>query len=271
MHTSPVLGTHFVRFLHCSAILEHIMKDRDNKPGLPGFFWIVGAAVAGASVAVLVNPGDNQLKAVDTTRINTNKSSTPPFSSSEMQKVLQESGGPLSPIFYGIPNISRWEYLMRVNLLNYPNVDINQASTLMLIESRGNPDAESYGGALGLFQLLPSTFKDYTRQELLDPATNISLGISYLSGQLNENDGNFRAALASYNGGPAAGEWYRGLISRYQYDLDLVAASGPKGPWPTISAADAKASQVSQEAYWAGIYDDAKNGTHIYIDKFMGR
>lgn len=75
-------------------------------------------------------------------------------------------------------------------------------------ESSFDKDARSSAGALGLMQIMPSTFKDiqkalktdYTEDDLLDPAVNIRAGtyyLSYLYGQL----GNWETVHAAYNAG----------------------------------------------------------------------
>lgn len=69
-----------------------------------------------------------------------------------------------------------------------------------LYESNGNPSAISRTGAVGLLQLLPSTAQ-LTRQQLLDPTTNIDSGCKYLALQL-QKFGNYPHALGAYNAGP---------------------------------------------------------------------
>jgi soluble lytic murein transglycosylase len=84
-------------------------------------------------------------------------------------------------------------------------------------ESLYDPAAASSAGALGLMQLLPGTARIVarrvglpvpTRAQLLQPATNISLGSSYLADLLGRFDGDTALATASYNAGPnAARRW----------------------------------------------------------------
>jgi len=49
------------------------------------------------------------------------------------------------------------------------------------VESGYNQSAVGKHGELGLMQLLPSSFPEYTREQLLNPKNNIRLGIKYLS------------------------------------------------------------------------------------------
>ncbi|MDR1858114.1 MAG: lytic transglycosylase domain-containing protein [Treponema sp.] len=87
---------------------------------------------------------------------------------------------------------------------------------LIRTESAFDPSAVSRAGAVGLTQLMPATAEeasarirrrggpDYARDgegiDLLDPATNIHIGASYLA-YLNERTGDPLLALLAYNGG----------------------------------------------------------------------
>lgn len=77
-------------------------------------------------------------------------------------------------------------------------------------ESGFDPDARSSAGAVGLMQIMPSTFEWLTSREhlgenlpltkLTDPEVNIRYGTYYLR-YLYEKFGNWDTALAAYNGG----------------------------------------------------------------------
>lgn len=78
-------------------------------------------------------------------------------------------------------------------------------------ESAFIAEARSSAGAMGLMQLLPSTARETARrsglslpstQDLLQPAVNIPLGSRYLSGLMQQFDGNRILAAAAYNAGP---------------------------------------------------------------------
>lgn len=78
-------------------------------------------------------------------------------------------------------------------------------------ESLFMSDVRSSAGAIGLMQLIPSTGKQTARrarvpyrglQTLLDPESNIRLGVHYLGQMYNRFDQNQVLATAAYNAGP---------------------------------------------------------------------
>lgn len=78
-------------------------------------------------------------------------------------------------------------------------------------ESFFQPDAESFAGALGLTQVIPSTADEiagqldeegFTYADLLRPSVSLRFGAHYLGSQLELFEGDVPAALAAYNGGP---------------------------------------------------------------------
>jgi membrane-bound lytic murein transglycosylase F len=78
------------------------------------------------------------------------------------------------------------------------------------IEQESNGDyslVQSGSGALGLMQLMPSSFPSYSKLSLLDPETNIKIGTSFLRTCIdywqNEAvaDERYKFGLASYNAG----------------------------------------------------------------------
>jgi hypothetical protein len=75
-------------------------------------------------------------------------------------------------------------------------------------ESRFNPNARSYKGAMGLGQLMPGTAAGMGVSKPYDPVDNLIGAIRLLSGHLKkyEGQGNYQAALAlaAYNAGSGA-------------------------------------------------------------------
>lgn len=112
------------------------------------------------------------------------------------------------------------------------NIDRRYFMRLVAAESGWNAEAEHPDtGCLGLTQLNPLSFPDYTRQELLDPVRNLRLGAQYLAEQVDEFGGYFTAGVA-YVWGPQNVRWAKrryGLnwarhapVEAYDYSLGLM-------------------------------------------------
>lgn len=99
------------------------------------------------------------------------------------------------------------------------HVDADVIAIVALLESAGDPDAESPAGAVGLMQIMPATFARIARErgmsevspeKLRDPSVNVDFGAWYLAEQATafaaEEGGAAQVALASaaYNAGPKA-------------------------------------------------------------------
>ncbi|MBE3138611.1 MAG: tetratricopeptide repeat protein [Actinobacteria bacterium] len=93
------------------------------------------------------------------------------------------------------------------------NVDPLFMLAVIREESRFQPDAGSYAGALGLMQIIPNTGKGiasqlgisgFSNQMLLDPEMSIRMGSYYLSKQLESFNQNKYYACGAYNGGPGS-------------------------------------------------------------------
>ncbi len=78
-------------------------------------------------------------------------------------------------------------------------------------ESAFMVDVRSHAGALGLMQLMPATAREVAREiqsriripaDVLNPDTNLRLGITYLSGRYQQFNRNAVLATAAYNAGP---------------------------------------------------------------------
>lgn len=134
----------------------------------------------------------------------------------------------ISPVFtqevrYWQSKIMEWSRLY--------NLDPDIIATIMQIESCGNPDAASYAGAQGLFQVMPFHFD--SGEDMLDPDTNARRGMAFYNRQLEYTGWDIYLSFAGYNGG--------------------YAASGSSYPY--------WANETQRYYTWAkGIYDDAKTG-----------
>jgi soluble lytic murein transglycosylase-like protein len=88
-------------------------------------------------------------------------------------------------------------------------IDPELAFRLVRVESRFHPRARSRAGALGLMQLMPGTARGLdrsvrTEERILDPRTNLRLGLRYLRSLIRRYDGDLRLALVAYNRGENA-------------------------------------------------------------------
>jgi hypothetical protein len=82
------------------------------------------------------------------------------------------------------------------------NLDPSLLTSLINVESHGDPRAVSPAGAQGLAQLMPATGRSLGVTNPFDPAQSINGGAQYLRQGLDAT-GNQRDALRYYTGGPA--------------------------------------------------------------------
>lgn len=90
------------------------------------------------------------------------------------------------------------------------NLDPNLVYAVIKTESNFTERAESYKGALGLMQIMPSTaewiaeylgISGFSKETLLSPKINIEMGCWYLNNLSREFNGSLELILAAYNGG----------------------------------------------------------------------
>lgn len=68
-------------------------------------------------------------------------------------------------------------------------------------ESGFNPNAVSNAGAKGMFQLMDGTAHDMNVKDVFNPEQNIEGGVKYLAFLVKRYNGDYRKAVAAYNGG----------------------------------------------------------------------
>jgi len=120
---------------------------------------------------------------------------------------LLHADGVLLPTTRWPTRVDGWRSLISEKAHKY---QIPQAlvASIMAAESAGRPEAVSYAGALGLMQVMPGTAnylagRRMTREEVLDPSTNVDLGAKYLAELMERYSGNLVKVPAGYNAGSA--------------------------------------------------------------------
>jgi hypothetical protein len=101
------------------------------------------------------------------------------------------------PAFFS-PSVRYWE----PEILAWSEIwdlDPLLVTTVMQIESCGDPKAESPAGAQGLFQVMPFHFA--AGEKMQNPDINAQRGLAYLSESYQKSGGNIELTLAGYNGG----------------------------------------------------------------------
>lgn len=117
-------------------------------------------------------------------------------------------------------------------------IDPSIALKMAIQESGLNPKATSYVGAQGVMQIMPATWegirKAHPELRLTDPfdaQQNVKAGLTFFADLLKQYNGDYRLALAAYNGGGRAVEALREGRPFGETQAYLNAILGPtKGP-----------------------------------------
>lgn len=156
---------------------------------------------------------------------------------SGISKLMNKAPTQYLPVLF-TPQVLYWEAEL-YQWASEHGIDIRLAATVMQIESCGNPEASSWAGAIGLFQVMPYHFQ--AGEDGYKPAVNARRGLAYLKQALDIHQGDVRLALASYNAG-------------------ITGASRAEAFWP---------AETQRYVYWGmGIYADAMAG-NIQSDRLQ--
>ena len=118
--------------------------------------------------------------------------------------------------------LSRWKSMVE-QVSKEQGVDSSLVSAVIMQESGGNPRAVSPKGAKGLMQLMDHTAAAMGVSSPFSPIDNLRGGTKYLRSLLDKFNGNERLALASYNAGPTAVQYY-GNVPPYRETEQYVDA-----------------------------------------------
>ncbi|HEY0865883.1 MAG TPA: lytic transglycosylase domain-containing protein [Fimbriimonas sp.] len=131
-------------------------------------------------------------------------------------------------------------------------VDPALVVAVITVESRGDANAVSPAGAMGLMQLMPSVCSDYGVANPFDPGDNIRGGVALLANHLRRYGNDLKKTLAAYNAGPGRvsdGSWERiaetrryvpKVLSYYEAvrgTIDTAAGTGTGSSAPTAPPA----------------------------------
>lgn len=105
-----------------------------------------------------------------------------------------------------------------VNLILFKAIEydipVNILFALVEVESEFKPNAVSKKGAIGLMQLMPQYFKQYTREELFNIYTNVDAGCEHLRGRYDKY-GKWVHAIYYYIGsGPEALDYVAKVLAK---------------------------------------------------------
>lgn len=106
-------------------------------------------------------------------------------------------------------------------------LDPDLVHRLVTRESNYNPTARSKKGAIGVMQLMPDTAKELG-VDATDPDQNIRGGLTYLQSLLTRYGGDTRKAVAAYNAGPGAVDYYGDVPPFPETQAYVDAIVGPE-------------------------------------------
>jgi len=127
----------------------------------------------------------------------------------------------------GNTDISRWDDYFK-QYSDSLGWDWRLLASLVMQESRFDPDVESWAGAYGLMQLMPSTGKQFGIDIYSSPENNLRAGIKYIqwlqglfNDKVSDEEERIKFILASYNVGPGHVLDARQLARKHGLDPEI--------------------------------------------------
>lgn len=136
--------------------------------------------------------------------------------------------------------------------------------SIMRAESAFNRTAVSVKGAMGLMQLMPETATRFGVKNILDPRENVLGGSRYLRWLLDRFSGDVRLALAGYNAGEGAVEFYGYRIPPFLETQNYVRTIYTRYSTIHLGSMPAPAVEAIKPAEQPGV----KNPTYNQIIRF---
>jgi len=136
--------------------------------------------------------------------------------------------------------------------------------SLMRAESSFNRNAVSVKGASGLMQLMPETATRFGVKNIFDPRENVLGGTKYLRWLLDRFNGDVRLALAGYNAGEGAVEFYGYRIPPFLETQNYVRTIYTRYSSIHLGAVPAAPAEAIKPAEQSG----EKNPTYNQIIRF---
>ena len=137
--------------------------------------------------------------------------------------------------------------------------------SVMRAESGFNRSAVSVKGASGLMQLMPETATRFGVKNIFDPRENVLGGSRYLRWLLDRFSGDVRLALAGYNAGEGAVEFYGYRIPPFLETQNYVRTIYTRYSTIHLGAIPAP---LAAEAIKPAAQPDVKNPTYNQIIRF---
>lgn len=112
--------------------------------------------------------------------------------------------------------------ILQYSMIN--NVDPRLTMAVIQVESSYRQNVVGPVGEIGLMQLNPRFFKEYTKEQLADPETNIRLGVAHLAASLKRcRYKTNKLAVVCYNLGIKGGSRLKYPHKWYYYEKVIAA------------------------------------------------